>query len=212
MAPLRNTQTGELLTEPKEKASLLNAQFQSVFSSNTPLRLKHLCQAAARHLPAGLIPGLDSYPTMPEFTISVNGIKKMLATLKPHKAAGPDKIRPLVLKELREAVAPILQLIYTRSLDTGELPKAWKTANVVPIFKKGSKHLAVDYRTVSLTCICCKVMEHILVGQIARHLVSHHILNSNQHAFRKGMSCETLLSLCRSSTQIPLMIARSTPL
>ena len=49
---LRDNTSGELLTEPRRKAELLNDQFQSVFSRNTPLMLKHLCQQATRLLPA----------------------------------------------------------------------------------------------------------------------------------------------------------------
>ena len=168
VASLRNCKTGELLTEAKDKAEVLNDQFQSVFSRCTPLALGQLCAQAARLLPQAMTPGLQRYPAMPDFTISTNGIKKMLATLKPHKAAGPDCIRPLILKELRDTIAPILQVIFTRSFKTGKLPSDWKKANVVPVFKKGSKQLPVNYRPVSLTCICCKLMEHIIVSQIPR--------------------------------------------
>ena len=70
----------------------------------------------------------------------MNGIKKLLGTLKPHKAAGPDRIKPLVLKEMRDSLAPILQVIFRKSLDSGKLPQDWKTANVVPIYKKGARH------------------------------------------------------------------------
>ena len=193
VASLRNCKTGELLTEAKDKAEVLNDQFQSVFSRCTPLALGQLCAQAARLLPQAMTPGLQRYPAMPDFTISTNGIKKMLATLKPHKAAGPDCIRPLILKELWDTIAPILQVIFTRSFKTGKLPSDWKKANVVPVFKKGSKQLPVNYRPVSLTCICCKLMEHIIVSQISRHLDDNNILNKNQHGFRRGLSCETQL-------------------
>ena len=133
------------------------------------------------------------YPTIPEFTISTNGLLKLLATLKPNKAAGPDNIRPYVLRDLREEIAPALQAIFTRTYETGRLPKQWKEANVVPIFKKGSKHKASNYRPVSLTCICSKMFEHIMVSQINRHLKERGILILEQHGFREGLSCDTQL-------------------
>ena len=34
-------------------------------------------------------------------------------------------------------------------------------------------------------------MEHIVVSNSMRHLEANHILNPNQHGFRKGLSCET---------------------
>ena len=197
VAPLRDTTTGLMETDPLKKVSLLNSQFQSVFSLNTPLNLIHICsQFIRRNTPFSTPENLQQqqqYPTLPEFTISVNGVKKMLGTLKPHMAAGPDQIRPLILKELRDQIAPILQVICTRSYETGELPREWKSANVVPIYKKGSKHLPINYRPVSLTCLYSKIMEHILVSQISWHLDVHNILLRNQHGFRNGLSCETQL-------------------
>ena len=59
---------------------------------------------------------------MEEFSISINGILKLLHNLKPSKAAGPDRLKPLLLKELRDKIAPIIQIIFERSIQTGKLP------------------------------------------------------------------------------------------
>ena len=56
---------------------------------------------------------------MPDICINLNGITKPLLNLRPDKAAGPDEIRPIVLKERRSEIAPIIQLIVERSLATG---------------------------------------------------------------------------------------------
>jgi len=65
----------------------------------------------------------------------------------------PDAISPMVLKELADEIAPILQLFFKRSYDTGMVPTLWKTANVCPVFKKGKKFEPINYRPISLTCI-----------------------------------------------------------
>ena len=109
------------------------------------------------------------YPIMPEITISVNGVLKLLSNLKPHKAAGPDNIRPLVLQNLRQQIAPILSLLFQKSLDTGILPKIWTSANVVPLFKKGNKEDPANYKPISLTCILCKILEHIVASNLTAH-------------------------------------------
>ena len=49
---------------------------------------------------------------MPQFEISTPGVKKLLDNSKPHKASGPDSIPPMVLKELGNEIAPILQIIF----------------------------------------------------------------------------------------------------
>ena len=81
-----------------------------------------------------------------------------------------------------------LKSIFTQLLCTGELPTEWTQANFAPILKKGSELQAVNYCHVSLTCITCKLFEHILV-----HLEDHKILTDLQHGFRSGRSCETQL-------------------
>ena len=131
--------------------------------------------------------------TMPQIEISINGILKLLYNLKPGKAAGPDKIRPLILKELRVELAPIIKVIFERSLETGKLPTDWCKANVTPIYKKGDKSLASNYRPISLTCILCKVLEHILASNIVRHLDGQGLMYDLQHGFREKRLCETQL-------------------
>ena len=81
------------------------------------------------------------YPKMPDLSIAAEGIDKLLVGLNPHKAAVPQKFKPIFLQTLHKELAPILQLIFQRSLDTGKIPDIWKEANVSPIFKKGGKIL-----------------------------------------------------------------------
>jgi hypothetical protein len=69
----------------------------------------------------------------------------------------------------------------------------WITANVSAIFKKGERFKASNYRPVSLICIACKMLEHIIVSNIMNHLDSHKILTDSQHGFRRRRSCETQL-------------------
>ena len=98
-----------------------------------------------------------------------------------------------ILKELSEEIAPFLCTIYKKCLETGSIPDIWKTANVSAIFKKGEKFKASNYRPVSLTCISCKMFEHIIVSNIMRHLDKHNLLTDCQHGFRRRRSCEMQL-------------------
>ena len=52
----------------------------------------------------------------------------------------------MVLKELSNEIAPILQIIFQISLTTGQVPDGWKGANVAQIFKTGDKHKPSNYR------------------------------------------------------------------
>ena len=78
-------------------------------------------------------------------------------------------------------------------MTTGKIPEDWKHANVCPVFKKGNKHNAINYRPISLTCILCKIMEHIIASSMMDHLENNNILYDLQHGFRTSRSCETQL-------------------
>jgi hypothetical protein len=59
--------------------------------------------------------------------IACAGVLKLLQKLNPNKAAGPDNIRPKILNELAAEIAPILTIIFRRSLETGEVPPDWRS-------------------------------------------------------------------------------------
>ena len=117
-----------------------------------------------------------NYPVMKDIHITPPGIEKLLKKLDPSKASGPDELKPRLLKELAHEISPILSLIFQKSLDTGIVPSDWRTAHVSPIYKKGSKYNPENYRPISLTCICCKILEHVVVSSIMTHADTHNIL------------------------------------
>ena len=75
--------------------------------------------------------------------------------------------------------------LFQQSIDTGEIPKEWPLANICPLHKKGDMFLACNYRPVSLTCVPCKLFEHIVCSNSMAHLDEHKLLSDRQHAFRK---------------------------
>lgn len=182
ISPLRGP-TGATFTSSKDKANLLNDQFSSVFN--------HVDEDKET------IPNLgpSPYPHLSHIDVTSNGIIKLLKKLNPHKASGPDNIPPRLLKELADILGPVLATLYQASVDTGILPEEWKSANVTPIFKKGDKSLPSNYRPISLTIICCKILEHIIHSTVMGHLDVNKILTDVQHGFRKARSCESQLIL-----------------
>ena len=69
-------------------------------------------------------------------------------------------------------------------------------------YKKASRSNPANYRPVSLICISCKLLEHIVNRHILNHLDAHKILADSQHGFRKRRSCETqLLLTCHDLTR-----------
>ena len=71
--------------------------------------------------------------------------------------------------------------------------KGLETGQHHTCFRKGGKYNAANYRPISLTCVTCKLMEHIITSHIMSHLEKNEILCPEQHGFRRGHSCETQL-------------------
>ena len=59
------------------------------------------------------------FPIMQDIKISTARVNKLLSGLNVSKAAGPDAIRPIVLKELCQEIAPVVALIFQTSFDSG---------------------------------------------------------------------------------------------
>ena len=106
---------------------LLNSQFQSLFFFHqTDLDLAKLCHSKLLSGTASmrdLLPKSISckYLSMPDIGISPAGVAKLLTNLNVSKAAGPDSISPIIMKELNQVIAPVVTLIQT-SLDSGVVP------------------------------------------------------------------------------------------
>ena len=177
VAPLKSD--GRTPSDDCEKSNALNKQFQSVFIPQSPERLNSLAPRKLQELNDqgfNLPFQFSPYSQMPQIQISVKGIEKLLKSLNPHKVAGPDQFKPIVLQTLHAELAPILQVIFQKSLDSGKLPHIWKEANVSPIFRKGEKSDPANYHPISLTCVLCKVLEHIVASNLTKHLASSNIL------------------------------------
>ena len=112
------------------------------------------------------------------------GVAKLFSNIDPSKAHGPDNLLACFLKEVGCEIAPTLALIFQASLDQSTLPEVWKQATVVPVFKKGSHMDPCNFRPISLTCICTKILEHIIYSNISKHLQSHTVLCNAHHGFR----------------------------
>ena len=108
----------------KDKADALNRQFKSVFTNEDTSNLPDLDESRT--------------PELQRINVTTEGVEKLLKDLQPQKAPGPDGITPRILKLCATSIAPILQCIFQKSLDTGVLPSDWLHANVVPIFKGGT--------------------------------------------------------------------------
>ena len=181
VAPLlRNTEDkNSLVFDDKEKADLLQKQFCGVFTEE----------------PLNNIPAFEerSRIKIRNIEILVETVAKKLKVLNTNKSCGPDEIHPKLIFELADILSEPLAILLNSSLRSGKIPKDWKLANVVPVFKKGSKSIPGNYRPISLTCVLCRIMESFLKDALMIHLLENDLLSPRQHGFISGRSTVTQL-------------------
>ena len=119
-----------------------------------------------------------------------------LLKLREDSSPGPDGIHPMLLKSCAGTLAEPLSVIFQTSFESGVVPADWKTALVTPIFKKGSRSDPANYRPISLTSVCCKLLESLIRQSLTDFLDSNDAISKKQHGFVKGRSCLTNLLEC----------------
>jgi len=107
--------------------------------------------------------------SLPIIMITEDDIYKKLSALKIDKSPGMDLIHPRVLYETCDVTVRPLFLIYTRSIESGKLPSDWKLAEVTAVHKKGPKSDSGNYRPISLTSVCCKIIESLIWDYIMNY-------------------------------------------
>lgn len=61
------------------------------------------------------------------------------------------------------------------------------TADVTPVFKQGNHTLASNYHLVSLSCMCCKLFERVVLHHLSIQL--ENAIHENHYGFRRNLSC-----------------------
>lgn len=161
----------------QEKADLFNDFFYSNFSYTNDEEL----------------PEIESFinPNLTGLTLDVVDIRLLLTTINANKATGPDGLSGRFLKECSAEIAPSLTWLFNLSLSTGHVPEIWRSANVIPVFKKGDKSLCKNYRPVSLLCIVSKILERAVLNRTINFFSQ--LITKAQHGFLQGRSTSTQL-------------------
>ena len=92
-----------------------------------------------------------------EFDVST--VLGKLSSLKIDKSPGSGGIHPMFLNKTASVLAKPVTALFAKSYQEGTIPIDWSLTLISPIFKKGSKDRAENYRPISLTSVLCKVME-----------------------------------------------------
>ena len=178
VGPLKK-EDGDLCYDDKGMAEVLNKQYSSVFTDEDP------------NLPPN--PPPKTCPNMSEIHFTPYMVTEVLKQIKNSSSPGPDEISQRILKETAQEISLPLSLLFNKSMRSGCLPKDWKKANVIPIYKGGSKGEPANYRPISLTSVVVRVMERIIKEKMMRHMKTNGLINPSQHGFLPKKSTTTNL-------------------
>ena len=175
---------GNIVTQGFLMAEELNMHFSSVFTREDTSSLP---------VPETKFKGSEG-GRLGQLVVTPDVVASKINNMKG-KSPGVDGISPKILKETVEQISTPLAHVFNMSLQEGIVPLEWKEANIIPLFKKGSRNKSVNYRPVSLTSVICKLLETIMRDHMMDFLVKHKLINPSQHGFLKARSCLTNL-LC----------------
>ena len=84
------------------------------------------------------------HPSIQSLEFNTNDIQLLLERLETTKA--PDQIPTKVVKLCANVIVPVLQVIYTQSLEQATVSQEWLSANITPVFKKGNRSTPANYQ------------------------------------------------------------------
>ena len=162
IGPLEDN-AGNIITEEVLMAEELNMHFSSVFTREDTSSLP---------VPETKFNGTEG-ERLGQLVITPEVVATKINNMKDNKSPGVDGIAPTILKETVEQISKPLAHVFNMSLQEGIVPLEWKEANIIPLFKKGSRNKSVNYRPVSLTSVICKLLESIIRDHIMDFLIKH---------------------------------------
>ena len=150
-----------------------------------------------------------------DFVISKHEILYAIRRTREKAACGPDRVAAAILKRLPEQALTFLKNVIEESVRSGEVPKVWRQGEIVPIYKGAGKprFAAKSYRPVTLTSICAKIAERIVLGRMEKWVRE----DDRQYGYRPGRSCDQQIAdakhqcarnVCSKAASMPESSAR----
>lgn len=123
-------------------------------------------------------------------------VKEAFKSFGPTKSAGLDQIKPCFLTHLNESMISRITWLYRACIKLGYTPKSWRTYKILFMAKPGKDDYSNvrSWRALSLSSFLYKTLERINLWYIEENILSINPIDERQHGFKKGRSCDTILS------------------
>ena len=129
-----------------------------------------------------------------DFPISHESVSSAIRRLRSLSSPGPDGISNMLIKEGGHDLTSVIVEFFRLTLRMGRAPAEWKVANVIPIYKKGSRLECSNYRPISLTCCLCRLFKRLLKNALLQHVLCNNLVSDSQHGFLPLRSCTSALT------------------
>jgi hypothetical protein len=117
----------------------------------------------------------------------VKEIKTAIKHLKSNKASGLDNLPQEIFKTYPHTVANILEPLFKKVWESGQIPSEWKQGLIIKLPKKGDLTECRNWRGISLLNTICKVLATIIYNRLKEEMEPK--MRPEQAGFRPNKSC-----------------------
>ena len=107
-------------------------------------------------------------------------VSELIEKLDPKKSSIRGSIPAKFLKISKDIVAPYISYLFNKCAESGVYPQVLKTAQVIPIYKKGTKSECSNYRPISLLSTLNKLFEKMLYKRINDYFLKFQLFSPHQ--------------------------------
>jgi len=119
------------------------------------------------------------------FCAPIEPVEVFNQIVQTKKSSQIDLLNINLLKQIAPFISEQLAYIFNESLDQGIFSEEFKTARIIPIYKKENRDLLQNYRPISILPVFAKIFEKLIVKRLWNFLDFHKIITPNQFGFRK---------------------------
>jgi hypothetical protein len=152
---------------------------------------EYFCSVYETHPVTDESPTIIPEATLEDFDTSPSTISSILKKLDTNKSRGPDNLPPALFKQTQSLTRSISTTLFNKIKQTSNFPEQWKIGRITPIFKKGNRAYATNYRPITLLNIVPKLLERCIFNAVYPFVSN--LLHTNQHGFRPKRSANLQL-------------------
>ena len=122
-------------------------------------------------------------------------VKKAFAKFGDDKTAGPDEIKPVVLKHFPASALGRITVLYRASLQLGYMPQSWRLSTAIFIPKPGKESYSKpkSFRPISLAPFLLKGLERVVAWYLEETMLKKNPLSKWQHGFKRDKNTNTAI-------------------